>query len=143
METLLRSSADPSVQSWHNRTTLHRATEGTNDDVINLLVRAGVSVAPGPAVFEGPLQIAVDGKAPKAVRTLIRHGAPLDWHEGGLETPLFSAVRQPLPSVVAALPAAGSDPNLHVDEGTILYTLFSEEIGSRFREVFSEILRTR
>lgn len=107
-----------------------------------MLLSLRVRRASGPAGFESPLHAAVEGEAPEAISALVRHGAEPDWREGGLETPLFGAVRRSLPHVVEALLATGSDLNIHGGEGTLLFTLFSDYSGVRFRaEMMSSCAR--
>ena len=123
---LLEIGGGATTRSANGFTPLLFAAQQGNVDVARLLLAAGASVeesAPegiggdtnARVLFKegtdaSALMVAIDSGQAAMARFLVERGADPN-HDGAGRTPLHSAVQHELPELVAALLAAGADPN--------------------------------
>ena len=111
-------SADEGGDSW---TPLIWAARSGSVDAMNVLLDAGADVdRPGPTGDDWdatPLQHAILGRQPAAVRVLLDRGADPNHGPGGSETPLFLAAGDADPTILTLLLAHGADPSLEDEHG--------------------------
>ena len=128
---LLEVGGGATTRSANGFTPLLFAAQQGNVEVARLLLAAGADVE--EAAPEGiggdtnarvlfregseasALLVAIDSGQADVARFLLERGADPN-HDGAGRTPLHSAVQQELPGVVAALLAAGADPNARLEK---------------------------
>ena len=79
VEMLLRAGANVGKRYRDGQTVLHLAAARTSVPVIDELIAAGADPAAIDATGNTPLDLAVLGNRPEAVRTLLDHGASLKY----------------------------------------------------------------
>lgn len=108
----LMNSGAPFTTDWLGASPLHFAAANGHSDVIDVLLRAGVSRDTRTKVDRTPLHVAAQEGHLEIVNLLVNHGADVDAKDLLRMTPLHWAVERGFTDVAEALLNHGADPDV-------------------------------